>query len=389
MLAGKHLVALLAMAFIISQGYVRIASAQSDFQNDIQHIKTQAVPKTPATLPPPVPQKQQNKTTSGEYGLGFSKVGIVTNVYVKAGQTVHRGDLLVTLDTSEIVAKVHQAEATLELQQAKLDALTATSSADTTSADAQKLISAQAALEDAKRSAVSVIMDGYVKADDAVRNRADQFFSYVKSPVPQIILSNIDGSTQNALTTQRVAVENLLNSWKGQLDVFSASVDIVSLDTHLNNLLKIKNFLDSVAGIVNGVASDPAISQFNLHSWKGDLYTGRLNVNGAVKDTLAARAKLRDTQAQVDALGTAMPMRKPKDNTSQILQQQIQIKQAQATLELLKAQLRMMTLLAPQNGQIRRIVTTPGAVTTANTPILFFKPSKVGNAVTSTLGAGP
>ncbi len=81
--------------------------------------------------------------------LAFQAAGRVKQINVKEGDTVHAGDLLISLDTTMLDLQVAQAQAALDTAQAHLDQLKNPSSSDVAAVQAQ-LAAAQAALAQLK-----------------------------------------------------------------------------------------------------------------------------------------------------------------------------------------------------------------------------------------------
>jgi macrolide-specific efflux system membrane fusion protein len=101
--------------------------------------------------------------------LSFSAAGTVTAVNVEAGDEVHAGDVLATLDSPELVSAVEQAEATVADAEAKLDSDQDAGASDTQiAADESNLESARRQLDAANDALLDAqlvaTIDGTVSA---------------------------------------------------------------------------------------------------------------------------------------------------------------------------------------------------------------------------------
>lgn len=360
---------------------------QTDFAHDLQNAlmvrQTREKPPLTAITKPhkatPIQKTRPKKAETLGYRLSFPRSGIISDILVESGSKVRAGDTLAKQNSAEAAAKVRQAEAALTYQKLKLDEFYAATSSFAalypSVADTLKLQNALAGLEDARRSALSIAIDGYIKSDDAIHNRADQFFQNAKTSAPSLIFVNIDGGVQNAISPQRVSIENLLATWKSGIDTATTADASTISGTSIDALTQIKNFLNTLSYIINGVSSDTNISQYNLHLWKGDLYIGRNNVDTAIKDIISARGKIRDAQLQVDLQNTALvPSKSQVVPTQKIAQQAALVSQAEAALDLARTQLEQTALRAPSDGAVTKILLFPGSVVAAGTPVLYFKP---------------
>lgn len=313
-----------------------------------------------------------SKTAKNSMGmpLAFEKPGTVSKVFVNVNDTVHKGQELVALDTEEALALLRQAETDVAMEKIKLDQLEqGEQEGDRATLDSVRLSNAREALEDAKQSVIYVLEDGYTKAEDAVRNRTDQFFSNMKTVSPQVIFLAADVNSKAALSIKRVTMENLFASWKSFLDGLTSASDLpTAIDSHLANLLQVRDFLDAASAVINSVNSDPNVSALTLRSWKTDVYTGRANVNTSLKDTIAIKMKLREAQSQV-ALQLA-------NKAKSAPLQKVRLKQAQAKKDLLQVALNKMSLFAPADGTVTRVLVAPGSVIKFSVPAVYFKFAK-------------
>lgn len=93
--------------------------------------------------------------------LGFDKSGRVGQVYAYIGELVKKGQLIASLDSSEVSADLEKALASLNEEQIKLRELNSTTKISFT---------------DASKNLDATIRNSFANADDAVHNKADQFF---------------------------------------------------------------------------------------------------------------------------------------------------------------------------------------------------------------------
>lgn len=317
-------------------------------------------------------QRAPSKVSASSNGLGllFQRAGTVTAVLVRRGSKVQKGQALVQLDTAEAAALLDGAQADLDVQRARLGQLQTASDVDPTTAAAIRVRNATEALLDAKRSIISILQDGYVKADDAVHNRADQLFMSARSAYPQIILPGIDQATQDRLAQQRAALEIFLSQWKASLDGLTIDSDLVpALDTGANNLSAVRDFLNTLAQKLNNAASDNTTTALTLRNWRSDIYTARTNVSTSIKDVLAVRAKEREAE---NTLALQKASAAGHNAPSAIALQLALVNQAEAKRKLQEIQLAQLTLRAPANGVIVSVEIQPGAAVRPGTPALHF-----------------
>jgi len=186
-------------------------------------------------------------TTSQDSQIGAKRSGRITSVYVKDGDAVKAGQLLATLDNSDIQNQLQQALAALngaeaQLAQARLNAAIGPtkSSASVASAEAG-LRSAKAALKKAQEGArkeEKVQADWQVKSAKTNLDTAQKDLERKKALVDQGALakSQLDIAQNNymsALTTYNAALQNQLLKEPRQEDLTVAEEAVRSAEENL------------------------------------------------------------------------------------------------------------------------------------------------------------
>lgn len=312
---------------------------------------------------------QQTNAVPKGVGLAFQRAGVVSAVYVRSGTAVRKGQALMQLDASEATALLDQANAELDIQQTKL--LQLQTHPETSTVVAIRARNASEALLDIRRSIINILQDGYIKADDAVHNRADQLFASAHSVYPQIILPGIDPTTQDRLAQQRVAVEAVLAQWKTSLDGLTADSDLVAaLDAGGRSLSAVSDFLNALASKLNTATPDSANSILTLRNLRSDMYTARINVSTSMKDMLTLRTKEREAENTL-ALQKTIAAERGSPGGAVALQSAL-VKQAEARRRLEREHLAQMTLRAPASGVVVSVEASAGATIRVGAPVLHF-----------------
>lgn len=304
--------------------------------------------------------------------LAFEKTGKISFVGARAGDTVRPGDLLVALEAGEFHADLLQAEAQLEKEEAKLAQLRRGTRSEEINIQAVKVANSRIALEDAKRNLIDKIQDSYTKADDAVRNKVDQFISNPRSANPQLNIQNSGYSTlENELEVRRIAVENVLVAWKGKLDLLNEDSNLISATAEAKaNLTDIKLFLDNISLYINSVTSSSALSQATLDTYKADVATARTNVNSATNAISVAEEKWRNAKASVTLAENELALKEAGATTEEIAAQAAAVKEAAARVRSIQAQLAKMSIRSPLSGIVTKQDAAIGEIVAANTSLV-------------------
>lgn len=295
-------------------------------------------------------------------GLSFSAGGTVAGVYVYPGQKVTKGDVLIALDSSELVTPLDEASATVDYQQIKLEQLE--QSLLPSSTDSVRLQNNQDDLMVAQQNAMNALHDSFTKTEDAVRNRASQVLN-LQNTSSAVITSGLDQSNINSLTDQYNTINVLLTNWQTLLNSGTSTMSFDALaDAHLVNLGLVGNFLDTLGQTVN-TASFQAVPK----SIRTDIYTGRANVLSGINEVISMRSKLKDMQKNV-AIAQAT-----QANTRQFgieLQKDV-LRQARDKEDEIQARIDAMTIRAPQDGTVIRVHAGLGEYTHAHMPVIYMR----------------
>jgi HlyD family secretion protein len=229
--------------------------------------------------------------------LAFEKGGVITNVYVKVGDTVNAGDRIASLDSANDEAALVSAQATL--------------------ADMSRSLTP--AEQDVQVTSLSnAVLSAYASAQGALVNYTDPFFTNPQSANPVLNIRTDSPDVGYRLNNERAAVSDALNRWA--MDI-SSSTDVITMAADSNGFLAtIKNFFNDLGITVNELnpgnsgltqsvinadvtAMNSAIT--SLNSAISSVSTAQSNYNlklaGNSSDSIAAQAaKVAQAQAQLD-----------------------------------------------------------------------------------------
>ncbi len=303
--------------------------------------------------------------------LSFENSGKVVNIYADVGDKVTAGELLATIDNTDISAQLVQAEADVRVQQAKLDELRAGTREEEIKVQEIKVQNAETAIEEAEKNLIDKIQDAYTKSDDALRNKIDQTFENPVIPLPQINFSINDSQLESDIEWQRIVIEDLLNAWGKSLAQLTVSSDLSSyLQNAKNNLNQVKSFLDKVALAINKAPTGAGTSQSTLDAWKVDAASARTNVNTAISNVLSAEENLNTAQSNFSLASQELVLKKAGATSEQIQAQEAQVEKARANVLNYRAQLDKTIIRSPINGIVTKQNAKVGEIVAANTNVI-------------------
>ncbi len=220
--------------------------------------------------------------------MSFDASGTVGFVYKKVGDMVKKGETIVALDSSELGAQRQKAVAELMSKEAELAKFKSGTSENT-------------AIQTNKRQVVNSIFDAYTNADDAVRNKVDQFYDNGRESNPEIKYTFTNYfDTKTKLNNEREVVENVLRVW--QTDISNLTIENYTeniLDKAYSNLLTVKRFLDNVSFAVNSFEESNVLTRTMIEKYRSDIATGRSNVNSSMSSLASISDDLRDSISDI------------------------------------------------------------------------------------------
>jgi len=222
-----------------------------------------------------------------EVALGFETAGTVAKVYKQVGDKVSRGDILVQLDNSKIVADLSKARADLSSARAELAKI-----------DGDGVYSTKT--DNAKGTVVQAIRTAYTNTDDAIRNKVDQFFKDPNTQNPEILFAFEGFDLRDSINEQRIVMGEILNSFKQSADSLTVSSYSNALLNQAKKYLEsVSMFLIDVARAVNDFETNNGLTQTTIDKYKADVATARQNVDTALSNLITQGDKLRESLSDV------------------------------------------------------------------------------------------
>ncbi len=289
--------------------------------------------------------------------LHFKNSGKMTVLKAKVGKKVEAGQVLAKQETGTLDAELAAMQAGIDVEKARLAQQRAGASPEDIAVAETAVANAKQAVTDARQNFVDKLQDAYVKADDAVRVKADQMFTNPLSTNPKLIFSVIDSSLQNDIEWSRLLIEsNIFRSWK--LYVYQLTIDS-NLSEYASTTRKylgdINIFLDKLALAINNPNSTYAVNGVSAaipSNWKTDVSTARTNISTAISNISAAEEKLKTSESALKTAQDQLILIKAPLRSTDAAVFEAQIRQAEAQMQQVQAQIQDMEIIAPISGII-------------------------------------
>ncbi|TSC52425.1 MAG: FeeC [Parcubacteria group bacterium LiPW_41] len=303
---------------------------------------------------------------SEDVDLAFERGGKIRNVNIKIGDVVSPGQALAYLDTSELQAQLLEAEANVEVQKARLNELKKGNRPEEIQIKESEFKKANQDLKNLYGSIIDVVNDSYIKADDAVRSKTDTIFTNDDSENPELTFATNDAQVQIDATTLRRVVGNSLVQWKKSIDAVNSS-DVSELDTLLvkseKSLSLVRDFLSRSIDAVNASIN---ISQTSIDSYKANLGTARSSVNVAAAAVTNQEQLISAQKVVVERINNELTLALAGSTPESLAAQEAQVKQAEASIALIRAQIAKATLISPIKGVVTKQDAKAGEIVAPN-----------------------
>ncbi len=283
--------------------------------------------------------------------LGFGSTGNVSRIYSSIGKQVTKGQLLASLDSSDLYAQSKQAEANLGTQKAKLAGLVSGSRPEDIAASQAALDKAKQDLVNLYATASDISNDSYSKANDAVRVQLDELFFDDETTSPKLTYST--DFPVDTITSGRALASKALNEW--------------SAENNESRLVIIKTFITDTMKSLDKTLN---LSASTVASYKASATISLNSVNTAIKNINTLNQNIASQKLTISQLQSQLDLKKAGTSQADILAQEAQVKSAEAGLESIYAKLENTRIIAPINGVVTQFDAKVGQLATAGTPLI-------------------
>lgn len=328
--------------------------------------------------------------------LAFELSGKVSRAPVTVGSKVSKGDLLASLNSSELEANLAKANADLEGALAKLNQISQDSGNT---------------YDDARSNMVSRIRDSYAKSDDAIHNNIDRFFNNPRQSNPSVDFTFTDASNNYSyvfpldvnlklsINSSRANLETTLSKWQQSIVALDVNSDLTSYVAEAQaNLEQTNSFLNLMSIGANSLVSYDYQYNATVVGFKTTIADARKSVSASLSEFMIAKEKL-SSAPQINQSGQGSTF-------NNVLIQQAAVSQSRAAVASAQASLNKVSLRSPISGTVTKQDAKVGQIVTPGVPLISVISSEkleieanvsevnigkvnVGNSVTMTFDAFP
>ncbi len=279
----------------------------------------------------------------------------VKKIYVDSNATVHKGDLLVELDTKDFEAKLEQAKATLLAAQAQKN-------------QSQAEVSLTRATTNASQSQANSGVEVAQNNVEQTRQAAEAKQSQIRQAQDAVKTAQANLAQTKALGPQvKSELDLAQKEYDRELKLFnSGDVSKQSLDLALNNL---KTAQAQAVAAQKKVLSDQA----KVGEAQANVSVAQNNYQQALAQVEVTKSQVGQTIGQLQDANAA-PQRIDVSQT-QVGNADAAIAQAEAAVHQAELELSYAKIYAPEDGMITKKTIEEGQIVQAGTPLLAISQS--------------
>jgi len=264
--------------------------------------------------------------------LAFETSGRIASVNVKVGATVGAGQILASLDSSELNTKLDKAKADLASQQAALE-------------------KAEVDLDNYYGNIINTVNSAYTSANDAIRIKIDAIFTDDESNNPKLSFDSTSSQGKTDSESQRLVIRNMFNAWFLEINSAAASSSQATLEQVLSdsktNLNVIYGFLNL---LMDTTINSPSLPVSTLAAYKTSINDARSGIDSAASSVTALAQNISSQKAVINS-------------------KQADIKSYQAGVDNINAQILKTSLRSPIYGTVTRQDAKTGEIAVANSVV--------------------
>ncbi len=286
-----------------------------------------------------------------EMNLGFTSTGRVSWIGVKVGDRVYKGQALASIDGSTVSAQLDQAKASLSIENSTLESMLAGNRVEDVEIARIKLDNSNQTLANKEVLLRDVASSAYVKAENAIHNYVDQFYSNPKANNAQLIVP-VPGEYELKLESDRPLIEDLLISWQAKLSAKS-SVELTATESR-EALSRLREFSSYLAQAVNAMTPSANMSATVLAAYRADVSTVRTTLETELASVTGAIQAWVDARSNAVLLQEQYNLAKAPARAEDVSAQRARVTRAEAEVSRLQSELSRSSIFAPVSGLIAK-----------------------------------
>ena len=310
-----------------------------------------------------------NTIPTQSVSLGFNNSGTIAKIYSSIGVHVNKGDMLATLNMSDLEAQLQQAQANVDMETAKFDSLKAGASPEDIAVSQSALDKANQDLVNLYRSVTDISTDSYAKANDAVRTELRPFFENGETQSASLTYTTSDSQAQTDAQIKRFSATIALNEWQNQfLNISQSNSGLEMLtEKEVSYLATIQQLLNTVSKTLD---SSSSLDAATLAAYKSQVFIALTEVNLATKNLNTLSQDIASQKLVISQAQAALNLKQAGSTEQDIAAQEANVENAQANIANVQAKFANSKIVAPINGVVTQFDAKVGQIATPGVALI-------------------
>ena len=285
--------------------------------------------------------------------LSFKETGTVTQIFLQPGDKVRKGQIIIQLDESELIAGINEQISQVVRANAQLDITRGQLSPEQQARINANVFAAKSNAQGASRIALARLQSSAAEIEGFVRKTIDVYFNDPRSGHPEVRLINLSFEKGKQINNGREEIESIFVSWSPWLhtgkvaDVSSVSKSFAQDLRRIDEIFfRAFTILDSGVG-----GDDESIAA---------LLEGRRIVLNALEEITQDLNNILSTRAEYEKAVSIAEEERSGGSESEVFAQQAQVSSEQERLRKAQIQLAQSRIISPFDGVIGEILVSIG-----------------------------
>jgi len=292
--------------------------------------------------------------------LGFKASGKVSRINVSVGDSVKKGDVLLSLDLAQLYAQLQSARAALDSAKSQYDKLINGLTPENIKTYEDAVISAKQDLNNAYDGARNTLNSAY-------SSMFDGYNTVVNIQTVDFLIIDSQGI---AVANAKKDISDNLRDAKTYLDIANNSSNNSGIDSAVVHMLTALNNVYNDLRIVRDQCEQGIYYSQVSAADKTSLDTQKTNVNTASTSVTALQNTITSYETALKTAQDALSLKQAKPRQEDIDYAQAAVTQAQASVEALQAQINDNSLTSPVDGTITAVNAKKGEIVSPNASII-------------------
>lgn len=290
--------------------------------------------------------------------LSFEQSGQVRGVYVREGDVVKAGSLLVNQDTLQLEAQLAEMRAGINLQKAKLSQLLAGAEPEDIRVSENEVTLATQNVSNAYDDALTVLDDVYTTMYN------------VQTTIVTIQNTYFSTADQQGVKVQesKGKIKDNVTNAKNYLTTAKGNPSHKNVDETLSHFITYLNTIYTHLAIIREQCDEGIYYALVPTANKSSLDTQKTNINAALNDIKSSQQDIANYKIDLEQALNELALKKAPPREADIAVFEAQIDQAKASEKNILAQLRKRQIFAPINGLVAKVNVKLGSVSSTSEP---------------------